>query len=462
MQRASYSLLSVLALTLVQCTPSKPAGFGIDGSSMKYVTTKFDDPNQLAEVEGMKISTAQILDKSPVIKDLDQQRHEALAAMIYLKATQAHAKEKGTVEVYLPSSPKPLEQLLARFDRKPTPHVTLTYAKTADKDVLGKFGSDVIHREDIDMNNAVLQSIEQRRYTEVVSQLDHQMSRVLLNERAMKAQQPLQEYIDKVVLGGTHSTISEAELKAHLDKIGFADSEMTPELKEQFTGSLAQQKEQRAVEDYVAHKVLSGPIKVSFTPPTTSIQLSDQWQPVAGDQDAPIAMVAFAGTTCPDCPDFVNAIQKTMDHNKGYLKLNWIHTFNTNDGVARMMAEAALCMDSVKSGRGMSFVTDFSQKSANIDEHAFYTWASDHKVDEKSFKECFVGQKQNERLDQHLAYARQVGIVANPSLWIDGQMMEGVIKPEMIQRTIDERIAQRQSSPIGAAFRRVRAWFRAT
>ncbi len=450
------ALITVLALSA--CTPPKPQGFGLSESPIRFETAKFDDPAQLAEVNGIKITSSQILDKSPVIKDLDQQRNESLIAMTYLKAVEkAGANAKGVVEVYLPATDRKLEALLARFDRKPINGVGLAFVKPSgdDDSLAGKLGAIEIKREDLDENNGVLQSIEQRRFNEVASQLNSQLSRILINEEAMKEKKPLQEFINEKVLKGATSGVSENELQAHLKKIGFAASELTPELKGQFITSLSQQKEQRAIEAYVAKNVLKAPVKVALRPPSTVIRLSDKWIPVAGYKDAPISMIAFSGTTCPDCLAFVGVVSDAMEKHKGYLKLNWIHNFNADDGVARMMAQAALCLDSQKAGYSLPFIDDFSAKAATLDENAFYSWVKDKGLNEGEFKACFVGQKQNELLDQHLRYAKQVGIVANPSLWIEGHMLEGVIRAEDVDRLVQEQIAEKQVSPIGAFFRRL-------
>ena len=453
MRSSTLVLLSVVA-TLAACTPSKQAGFGLSESPIRFETQKFQDPAQLAEVNGIKITASQILDKSPVIKDLDQQKNEALVGLTYLKAVEK-ANAKGVVQVFLPATEKKLEALLARFDRKPTAGVGLVFAKGTEPDVVGQLGEIKIKTADLDTNNGVLQSIEQRRFNEVASQLNQQLARILVNEEAIKAKQPLQQYVDEKVLGGNKVTVSDDELKTHLRKIGFAESELTPELRGQFMTSLGQQKEQRAIEAYVAKNILKGPVKVSFAPPQTQIHLSDKWTPIAGYNNAPIAMIAFSGTTCPDCPDFVKVVNGTMEKYKGYVKLNWIHNFNADDGVARMMAQAALCLDSMKPGQSLPFMYDFSQKATTLDEKAFYTWIKAHGLDEATFKTCFVGQQQNELLNQHLGYSKQVGIVANPSLWIDGQMLQGVVHAEDVDKVVDQEIAQKQISPLSAFWRRL-------
>ena len=455
-----WSFISILAVAAAGCAPHKLEGFGLEGSPIRYRAESFADPEILAQVGDLKFTRAQILDKSPVIKDLDQQASEARVALAYMKAVEkAGPGAKGKVETALPKPDKPLDQLLARFGHKPSADVGIDYGAKLEEGEAARLGKSVVKADDVDESNAVMQSIERRRFDETLNELDHQLSRILLNEAAQKAKIPLQRFIDEKVSPPRDREASESELKAHLNKIGFAESELTPELRQQFMTSLSQAKEQRAIEAFVAKNELREPVRASVRPPEISIRLSDDWKPIAGYADAPIAMVAFSGTTCPDCPPFVRALKGAMNDYDGYAKLNWIHNFNLDDGVARMMAQAALCVESVKRGRSLDFMGDFAEKAATIDENAFYEWARGHGVDEASFKTCFVEQKQNALLNQHLQYARRAGIVANPSLWIEGKMLAGVIKQEDIARELDRLRAEKQASPLSAFWRRTIARF---
>lgn len=476
MNRNVLLALSISALSLLNaCTPSKPQGFSLNESPIRYETRKFEDPNVLADVNGIKFTRDQILDKSPVIKDLTQQREEALIGLSYMKivekltaeegAAKAGSVPKAEIDIYLPDPKKPMEQILARFDRKPLAGLVVRYvapAKDANETetaTYAKSGSIVVKSDDLDPNNTLLQSIEKRRFVETGSQLNRQLARILINEEANKAKTPIQEYIDKTVLGGQKAVATEDDLKTHLKKIGFAESELTPELKEQFLASLSQNKEQDAIEAYVAKNVLKGPVPVAFEAPVSNLRLSEEWKPVAGSKDAPISMVAFAGTTCPDCPAFITALKSVVDDEAGYVKLNWIHNFNDNDGVAAMMAQASLCVDAQKSNHSLKFLNDFSKQAAQLDENAFYDWTKANGLSTETFKACFVGQTQKSTLDQHLLYAKRVGIVANPSLWIDGQMLEGIIREDDIKRVITDKIAEKQVSPFSAFIRRMKAKF---
>ncbi len=87
---------------------------------------------------------------------------------------------------------------------------------------------------------------------------------------------------------------------------------------------------------------------------------------------------------------FVQHLSETLEKHKGHLKLNWIHTFNGDDGVANLMAEASLCVDSLKPGKAVDFMNAFAKQGSGVDESGFYKWAEQHKVDAAKLKTCIV------------------------------------------------------------------------
>ena len=178
-----------------------------------------------------------------------------------------------------------------------------------------------------------------------------------------------------------------------------------------------------------------------------------------GYKDAPVAVVAFSGVSCADCRGFVQSIVDIMKKHDGYLKLNWIHNFNENDGVGRTLAEAALCAEAQKSGKSIQFMNAFSEKGNALEEQAFYAWAKSQKLDDTVFKACLVERQSEKLVDQHVRYARQIGIVTNPTLWIDGKTLQGSISEAEADKIVTAQIEASGSTWVSAFFRRLKRFF---
>ncbi len=451
------------AVLFITACENKPQGFGLEDSPIRYKTQAFEEPDTLAEANGQKFTKGQILDKSPVLKDLDGQENETLIGLAYLKIVErlGDAKPLGTAEMHLAETKTPLSEILNRFDAKPTPGLNIVFKTGGPEGMAAQYKDIKVMRDELDTNHVVMQNIEQRRYRETASQLNGQVARILVSETAAKRKQDMQSFLEKEVFKGNSGAVTDQELFTYLDSIGFARSELTEEIKPRFLDALKMRKQQQMIEEYVAKEILKGPMLVSFTEPQTKLKLNENWRPVAGYSDAPVAIVAFSGITCADCKPFIDHLVKVMDKYKGHLKLNWIHNFNADDGVARLMAEAALCVDSLKAGKAVDFMNAFAKEGSAVDEKGFYGWADKNKVDSAKLKTCLgnSGKDGESLVEQHRDYAKRVGIVANPTIWVEGSTLQGSISNDQLDKLISNSIKTKGSSQLAAYWRRFKGLF---
>jgi len=455
-----FIFISAFLLFITACE-KKSVGFGLEDSAIRYQTQPFPESDTLAEVNGQKFTMGQILDKSPVLEDLRVQENEALTGLAYLRIVEllGSAKPLGTADIYLPESKTPLSSILNRFGAEPMPGLNVAYRTGGPEGVAAQYRDIRVMRDELDTNHVVMQNIEQRRYREIATQLNGQVSRILVSQAASAKNQDMQSFLDNEVFKGKGTTISETELFAYLDSIGFSRSELTAEIKPRFLDALKMRKQQRLIEEYVATNILRGPMKVSFTEPKSKIKLNENWRPVAGFADAPVSMVAFSGITCPDCAGFVTHVAGVLKKHKGHLKLNWIHNFNGSDGIARLMAEASLCVDATNPGKALDFMNTFAKQGSAIDESDFYTWAEQNKIDAGKLRSCLTEKNNETLIEQHREYAKRVGIVANPTIWVEGRTLQGAISADQLEKLVTNTIKTKGSGQLAAYWRRIKDWF---
>ena len=110
--------------------------------------------------------------------------------------------------------------------------------------------------------------------------------------------------------------------------------------------------------------------------------------------------------------------------------------------------------------RNDPFIKNFSSSASSVDENAFYKWAKSEKMDETKLKDCVLNGKYKGLVDQHLKYSKQFGVLANPTLWIDGRLYEGVISASMLSAIIESEKVEKHSTWFAANWRRIKGFFR--
>lgn len=450
-----FLIIAIAALSLVSCSQKKE-GFTLPGYYIRYETKKFDDPAVLAEVQGDKYLDSQILDKSSVIKDLEEQRNEALVALAYkellLKSTD---KPKGVMEVNRPAPKHPLAVVLNRVGIEPVPGVQVTYKESDDKNLIAKFGGSQVTHDDIKASHLVLASIDQRRTYEIANQLNSQLTRILISKEASNAKVSFEDFVSKNL--GSETNVAPGEVEAYASSIGLAKSELTEELKGRFADGLKDRKRQSAMEKYVAQKILTKPIAVAFPEPKEQVKFESPV--IAGYADAPVSLYVIGSPTCPDCVQLTEQLQKTASNYDGFLQIRWIYNYAPMDGVAQLLSKGGLCITAQNPKLALSFLSDLGKKGSLITEDEIYGWVKQKGAKEEDFKTCLLGDSQNETLKKNLEYAHTVGVTANPTLLVEGYLFEGMVSPEKVDTLLKEKVAQSGETQVNAWIRKLKSYF---
>ncbi len=459
--KQSVLALGLLALGLsIGCSKKAENGFQIAGSPLRFEYVDFNDPSILTELNGQKITRSQILDKSVVLKDLERQENDALIGLTYRLMAEKLGEKRGVIEVALPKSETKLEQILSRFGWLPVPGLTISFVKQDPSDkMVGRMGQVIVSRDELPNEHAVLYSIALRKHHEITSQLSSQIARISLHGKAIEANKPLQDYINEVVLDGKPIEVSDAELAAYLKKIGFAESELTPALREQFIVGIKEREQQLRIEEYVAKKLLKEPLKVSFRPPVFQLRLPEDWKPNLGVKDAPVSIIAISSSTCPDCQSFAKMVQDLAKKFSGNVQLYWLNDFDDNDGIARMVAEGAICVEAQKRGKSIEFFQNFIPVAMQSDEKSFYEWADKHGLDRAKYEACFKGQESAKLLDKQRGLPRKLGIVTRPSLWVSGELVENTSRVDQVEGLVESLVEESGTNWFAKTIRRLKDYF---
>lgn len=427
---------------------------------MRFEYTVFNDPDTLTELDGRKITRSQILDKSIVLKDLDRQENDALIGLTYRLMAEKLGDKRGAIEIALPKSESKLEQILAMFGWMPVPGLSITFVKENPTDkIIGRLGQVSVSKDEIPSDHAVLYSIAMRRYVEIASQLGSQIARISLHEKANAAKKSIQDYINEEVLKNKPIEVTDADLKSYLSKIGFAESELTPSLREQFITGMKEREQQRRIEEYVVRNILKEPLKVSFRPPVFQMRLPDEWKPTIGVKDAPVSIVAISSSTCPDCEAFAKMVQSLAKKFSGNVQVYWLNDFEETDGIARMVAEGATCVEKQRRGKSISFLQEFIPKAMQSDEAAFYSWAETNGLDRAQFEACFKGRESENLLAKQRSLPKRLGIVARPSLWVSGELIQNTTRPDQVEQLVENLVDRSGATWFGKTIRRIKDRF---
>jgi protein-disulfide isomerase len=160
--------------------------------------------------------------------------------------------------------------------------------------------------------------------------------------------------------------------------------------------------------------------------------------PVRGPENAPATLTVFSDFECPYCARLYTMLKESiLPAEKGNVRLVFRYLPLPMHPWARAAAEAAACAQEQKDEYFWSlhdylFEHQRDLTAGNLIEKLTAVAKELPGFDGAKFQACVVGKRAAARVDQDMAFAKQNGIEATPTLFVNGQRLESVASAEQV------------------------------
>ncbi len=161
-----------------------------------------------------------------------------------------------------------------------------------------------------------------------------------------------------------------------------------------------------------------------------------------GKPDAPVTIVAYEDFQCPHCQDFTAALEKTILDDlvaSGAARFEFKPRFviGPESTTAAMAAECAadqgrfweyhdILFDSLRKNPRANQISDFEKLAVTIG------------LDASTFDKCLESQKHKESLLREDVEARDKGVNATPTVFLNDVKYEGAFEPEAFKAAVEK------------------------
>jgi protein-disulfide isomerase len=140
---------------------------------------------------------------------------------------------------------------------------------------------------------------------------------------------------------------------------------------------------------------------------------------LAGDPGAPIKIVEFADLECPYCKRFHTRLAELRRQYQDEIAVVYVHYPLPNHRFARAAARAAECADAA--GRFTGFLDLVYAKQDSLGLKTWSAFAAEAGIrDTARFSRCASSTAPMNRVDQGVAFGKDIGILGTPTVIING------------------------------------------
>jgi protein-disulfide isomerase len=306
--------------------------------------------------------------------------------------------------------------------------------------VVAKIGGEEITEEAlIGEDKMDFQDLKKREYELKMERLNKLVVDKLVGEEAKKANMPLNEYLDKKVVGDIK--ISDGEFKKFVAEKKIPESQINPQIKERINSYLQTLKRQDLIQAHVAKLTKGNPVEVYFTKPKLMIPVEVGSAPLYGKTDAPITLVEFSDFQCPFCSRGADVVTEIKKKYGNKVKIAFKHFPLPMHKDAVPAAEVSMCVNEQGVDKFWKFHDIAFKNQEKLDSASLEKYAKDAGANVDKVKECVSAKKFADFVKKDMEYGEKIGVKSTPTFFVNGQLIAGAVPIDQFSEVIDDELA---------------------
>jgi protein-disulfide isomerase len=162
--------------------------------------------------------------------------------------------------------------------------------------------------------------------------------------------------------------------------------------------------------------------------------------PVRGNAKAPVTVVLFSDFQCPFCARVGPTLDEALRAYGDKVRIVWKHQplpFHPNALPAAAAAEAAR-----EQGKFWQMHDRLFAAQRELSPDTYERIAKDIGLDLRKFKSAMESSRPRERIQQDQALAARIGANATPTMFVNGEKVEGAVPFAMLKAVIDRKLGR--------------------
>ncbi|MGB8931984.1 MAG: thioredoxin domain-containing protein [Anaeromyxobacteraceae bacterium] len=163
--------------------------------------------------------------------------------------------------------------------------------------------------------------------------------------------------------------------------------------------------------------------------------------PVRGNKAAPVTIVLFSDFQCPYCSRVEPTLQQVLATYGNKVRVAWKHQplpFHPNAGPAAEAAEAAR-----EQGKFWEMHDALFQNQQSLSPETYERLARQIGLNVNAFKASIASGRNRARITEDQQLAGRIGANGTPTMFVNGEKVEGAVPFEMIKPAIDRALAKK-------------------
>ena len=407
-------------------------------SVIPYTFKKIDNADAAAMVDQVEVPWSQLLSGDVALQDLQNRYDQQALAFAFAWATSLKKSDSETLKVFINKPDKDIKDVLAKANVEFVEGINIEYELSPGNPSLANFAQSSVSWDEFNNANMMHSKLYDKLFQQRMQRLNGIVIRRMLLKEAKSQGIAMEEYVRKNIISEPYQA-TEDEIKTFAAEKNITGKALDEKMMERLKDILIQNDRDSKIENYVAKNLIKTPIPIAYPSPVIKLNASSDMEGLPQWGKDSKANIMFIGHwDCKGCDgelkSFLNLKEKFQKNVKGL----FLYSFSAMDREARMGAEAAFCIEDQDEKGFWTFLTKIMEiKEDNIEER-INTAAQASGIDYDKFRNCFLARDHQDKVNQHLEFAKEMGVTSAPLFTLNGLVLESPVSETDIQQQLNE------------------------
>ena len=435
----NYLTLFGFILLFVACTPSSNKDLNPKisyDSSISYVFDAQLEKQAAAFVNGDPVSWDQLSSQDPALQELQDKHNKNILEFSKNWAQQqlGEGTQTAKLEIFTYEQKENLDKSVDVEQEEN--QLSVVIKNHENPNLVAQFGSKQLLWDTFLAAHTSHYQTYKSLFEQRMQRLNGIVVRRYLLDWSKKDNLSIDKYISKNIIQDPVEA-TQGDALAFANEKGISKTDINEEMIEKLIEIVAQNKRQKMIEDFVSKKINKDPVRVAFRDRAHKVNLPQLTESeLMWGREAKESITYVGDWSCEGCKSAIKTFLEAKDKWGTHLGGALVFAFSETDRHAYMAAEAVFCAQSQGESDAWTFLKS-AVKDSDVDlEQKINQAAQESKLDYSQFRDCFLKRKYQNKVSQHLEYAKSAGLLRTPLLIIGGELVAAPRDIHQLQETL--------------------------
>lgn len=400
-----------------------------------YKFLKKEGVNWLAHAGDITVSQKEVRNLT-FFKGVEAKKSELLFALIYQKYVAYEKNPPRKITLFIGDFGRDVASLVNQYGLPLREQSKIVFADKTEDSTIARIDNTTIELKDLDHNHFLWGKIQTIEFQALLKGVDQLVKQKRVLQESRRQNMNVQDYKEEYIYKNIPKEFSSEELEKVRSEKNYSKNKEGRNSAKKWLLKVYQDKHYNY---YLEKYLLELPIVVSLTPPKFNLEIESDFVPHFGPSQSEVELTLFTDPGYSVSNEIASQIEALLNEYRG-IRIELRPILSSQNSFHQLRSEIDFCVWKNFPDQFLAYYTktrtDFKTKT----HEKLFNRIESLQLSKKSIETCLHGEEVKEAMDYHKKYARYLGIMSGPIVFVSGEVLGPQVSLENVKKVINRQL----------------------